>query len=47
MLLVAFTYTVVMVFLDIKKNGENYDELINNDLATMSQLGLDNKRSEI
>ena len=47
MLLVAFTYTVVMVFLDIKKNGENYDELIHNDLATMSQLGLDNKRGEI
>ena len=47
MLVSAFSYTVVMVFLDIKKNGENYDELIHNDLATMSQLGLDNKRGEI
>jgi hypothetical protein len=36
MLVGAFAYTVVMVFLDIKKNAENYDELIHNDLATMS-----------
>ena len=47
LLIGAFAYTVVMVFLDIKKNGENYDELIQHDLATMSQLGLDNKRGEI
>ena len=42
-----FAYTVTMVFIDMKKNGENYDELIHNDLATMSQLGLDSKRGEI
>ena len=43
----AFVYTIIMIALDIKKSGDDYEQLIANDLAQMASLGLDRKMGEI
>ena len=44
--LVAYLMVIVMIFFDIKKNGEAYDELIKQDLQHISDLNLNSKMPE-
>ena len=42
----AYLATVVAIFLDIKKSGANYDDMIKEDIQEIKSLGLSGKLSE-
>ena len=44
---VAFLITVVMIFRDINKRKCEYEEMIQDDRATMTSLGIDEKMAEL
>jgi hypothetical protein len=39
-----YAYTIVSIFIDIRKRGDEYQKLIEGDLAKMNELELDPKK---
>lgn len=40
-------FAVVMIVVDMRKRKQMYEDLIQDDLAQMSRLGLDNRKNEL
>ena len=42
----AYLATVISIILDIRKSGNNYDQMIAEDISTINNLGLSSRMSE-